>query len=291
MPAESMEKVETKITSPVSSVATSPDYSHLFANTDADANPDSDEPLATPQLSMKKGLKIFGEHGVEAVKKEMLQLHERKVMEPKHAAELSPEQKREAVAYLMFLKQKRCGKIKGCGCAYARKQRAYTAREDAASPAVVTESVFLTAVINTLRGQDVAVLDVPGAFMQADMDELLHVHFTGKMVDLFLETDQNMYGPCVVKEGKETVMYVELLKTLYGTVQATGLFWEKLTGKLLEWGFTANPYDPCVMTKIVEGTQLTVAWHIDDLKVSHATSSLVDQFIVNMEGEFRKETL
>jgi hypothetical protein len=71
---------------------------------DADANPDSDEPLATPQMRMKKELKIFGEHGVEAVKKEMLQLHERKVMEPKHAAKLSPEQKQEALAYLMFLK-------------------------------------------------------------------------------------------------------------------------------------------------------------------------------------------
>jgi hypothetical protein len=63
---------------------------------------DAEEPLATPQMSMKKGLKIFGEHGVQAVKKEMLQLHERKVMEPKHAAELSPAQKREALAYLMF---------------------------------------------------------------------------------------------------------------------------------------------------------------------------------------------
>jgi hypothetical protein len=63
----------------------------LFASIDADANPDADEPLVTRQMSMKKGLKIFGEHGVEAVKKEMLQLHERKVMEPKHDAKLSPE--------------------------------------------------------------------------------------------------------------------------------------------------------------------------------------------------------
>jgi hypothetical protein len=250
----------------------------------------AEEPLATPQMSMKKGLKIFGEDGVQAIKKEMLQLHERKVMEPKHATELSHEQKREALAYLMFLKRKRCGKIKGRGCADGRKQRAYIAREDAASPTVATESVFLTMVIDALEGRDVAVLDVPGAFMQADMDELVHVRFTGKMVDLLMEIDQNMYGPCIVKEGKETVMYVELLKALYGTVRAARLFWEKLTGKLLEWGFTANPYDPCVMNKIVEGTQLTVTWHVDDLKVSHAKPSVVDQFIADMEGEFGKET-
>jgi hypothetical protein len=74
----------------------------------------------------------------------------------------------------------------------------------------------LTAVIDALEGRD--VLDVPSAFMQADMDELVHVRFTGKMVDLLLEIDRDMYGPCVVKEGKETVMNVKLLKALYGTV-------------------------------------------------------------------------
>jgi hypothetical protein len=40
------------------------------------------------------------------------------------------------------------------------------------------------------------MLDVLAAFMQADMDELVHVHFTGKMVDLLLEIDWDMYGPC-----------------------------------------------------------------------------------------------
>jgi hypothetical protein len=54
-------------------------------------------------------------------------------------------------------------------------------------------------------------------------------------------------------------------------------------GKLLEWGFEANPYDPCVMNKTVEGQKLTVAWHVDDLKVSHVTSTVVDQFIDDME--------
>jgi hypothetical protein len=93
-----------------------------------------------------------------------------------------------------------------------------------------------------------------------------------------------------VKEGKETVMYVELIKALYGIVQAAQLFWEKLTGKRLEWGFTANPYDPCVMNKIVKGTQLTVAWHVDDLKVLHVKSTVVNQFIADMEGEFGKVT-
>jgi Reverse transcriptase (RNA-dependent DNA polymerase) len=258
----------------------------LFANTHAD------EPLATPQMSMKKGLTVFGKDGIKAVKKEMSQLHDRKVMEPKHAAELTHNQKQEAqLAYLMFLnKRKSRGKVKGRGCTDDRKQRAYTACEDAASPTVATESVFLTTVIDALEERDVAMIDVPGAFMQADMDELVHVHFTGKMVDLLLEIDPEMYGPFVVREGKEKMMYVELLKALYGTVHAAQeLFWEKLSGKLLEWRFTPNLNNPCMMNKTVKGKQVTVAWHVDDLKVSHAKSMVVNPFIEDMEDEFGKE--
>ena len=57
-------------------------------------------------MSMKRCIKIFGEDEVAAVKKEMQQLHDRKVMAPKHGVELTPNQKKQALAYLMFLKQK-----------------------------------------------------------------------------------------------------------------------------------------------------------------------------------------
>ena len=83
-----------------------------------------------------------------------------------------------------------------------------------------TESVFLTAVIDAMEGRDVAVIDIPRAFMQANMDKLVHVCFMGNMVNLLLEIDPKMYGPCVIREGKEKVMYVELLKALYGTICA-----------------------------------------------------------------------
>ena len=39
-------------------------------------------PEETAQMSMKKGLKAFREQGYAAVKKEMQQLHDRKVMQP-----------------------------------------------------------------------------------------------------------------------------------------------------------------------------------------------------------------
>ena len=114
------------------------------------------------------------------------------------------------------------------------------------------------------------MLDVPGAFMQVDMDELIHVHFCGEMVDKLLEIDHELYSSYVTEEQGEKVMYVELLKALYGTLRAAWLFWEKLQAKLVkDWGFVPNRYDSCVVNKKVDGKQLTVAWHVDNLKVLH----------------------
>ncbi len=103
-----------------------PSFVHLKTFSDAHANvgmtQEDGESLATAQMSMKKGLKMFGNAGVEAVQSEMQQLHECNVMKPAHARELTPEERREALSCLMFPKWKRCGKVKGRGCADSRKQ-------------------------------------------------------------------------------------------------------------------------------------------------------------------------
>ena len=43
-------------------------------------------------------------------------------------------------------------------------------------------------------------------------------------------------------------------------------------------GFVFNPYDPCVANKKIDGDNLTVLFHVDDLKVSHKDRRVVDQF-------------
>jgi hypothetical protein len=99
-------------------------------------------------MNMRQGIAMFGDDGVAAVKAELQQLHDRKVMIGCHHSDLTHAQKKAALAYLMFLKRKRCGKIKGRGCADGRKQRSYISRKDAASPTVAIEALFITAVID-----------------------------------------------------------------------------------------------------------------------------------------------
>ena len=250
----------------------------------------NDVPKETAQMSMKKGLKVFGEKGYAAVKKEMQQLHDRKVMQPINRKDLSPAQKRQGLGYLTLLKKKRCGTIKGRGCADGRKQRAYITKEESTSPTISTEAVFLTAIVDAWENHKVVVLDVPGAFMQVDMDKLVHVWFQGEMVDNQLEIDHDLYSSYVSVEKGEKVMYVELLKVLYGTLQAARLIWEKLQAKLVnDWGFTPNQYDSCMVNKKVDGKQLTMAWHMDNLKVSHEKEEVLDEFIGMMEKELGQD--
>ena len=47
------------------------------------------------------------------------------------------------------------------------------------------------------------------------------------------------------------------------------LSYHKFRDDLVQDGFQVNPYDPYVANKQIKGSQMTVAWHVDDLKVSH----------------------
>ena len=46
-----------------------------------------------------------------------------------------------------------------------------------------------------------------------------------------------------------------------------------------EIGFKLNPYDPCVANKMVLGKQLTLTWHVDDVKASHVITKVIDDLV------------
>ena len=65
------------------------------------------------------------------------------------------------------------------------------------------------------------------------------------------------------------------------------LFYCKLTKALLTYGFDLNPYDPCVANKMVNSEQLTVGWHVDDLKSSHIDPNANNEFLQWIKYIFR----
>ena len=225
--------------------------------------------------------------GVQAVLKELQQLHERMVMEPVDADKLSVGEKRVALQYLMFLKKKRCGMIKGRGCADGRKQQLYMDKEQVSAPTVATESLLLTCLIDAMENRKVATIDIPDAFMQSDMEgEVTHMKLEGEMVSILERLNPKFYSKYKRTENGKSVLYVKLSKAFYGTLQAASLFWKIFTNTLLEWGFEINPYDWCVANKVVNGKQLTVVWHVDDLKISHVEDDIISEFIKKLRGKY-----
>jgi hypothetical protein len=188
----------------------------------------------------------------------------------------------------MFLKEKRCGLIKGRGCADGRKQRDYLTKEETSSPTVAIESVMLSCTIDAKEKRDVATVDIPGAFMQTDMEGTVHMVLEGTMAELLVKLHPKLYQKHVqIKKGKPT-MYVQLKKALYGRLQASLLFWKDLSGNLRKWGFEINPYDWCVANKTINGKHCTILWHVDDIKVSHEDPDVVSQIVGLFKGAYGK---
>jgi len=241
------------------------------------------------QYTVKKGLEIFGETGEEALTQELLQVHKMNVFNPKSPHELTRVEKKSALEYLVFLKQKKFGRIKAHGCANGRKQCAFMSKEETSSPTVVTELFMITCIINAAENRgDVATVDVPGAFMHADMDDIVHVRVIGKMAELLVKIDPEKYGPYLILEHGKYMLYVQLNKVLYGTLQAALLFWCLLMTKLQVWGFKINLYDWCIVNRDINSKQCMVVWHVDDLKILHVSYDVVTSIITKPNKEFGK---
>jgi hypothetical protein len=145
---------------------------------------------------------------------------------------------------------------------------------------------MLSATIDAMEERDVATLDIPGAFMQTYIDEVVHVRLEGEIAEMLVRMDPKLYQKYVRDENGKAVIYVELLKALYGTLRAALLFWKLLSSKLILCGFTINPYDWCVAKKIIDRKKCTVLWHVDDLKISHVSEEVNTDIIKRINDEF-----
>ena len=74
----------------------------------------------------------------------------------------------------------------------------------------------------------------------------------GKLAEMMVHIAPQIYIPYIKMDKKGThILYVRLNKALYGLLRSSLLFYRKLCGELEAHGFQINPYDPCVVNKIV----------------------------------------
>ena len=77
------------------------------------------------QYNLSKGLNKFGNKGKIAVTKELQQMHDMEAFTPMDASTLTYADRKNSIAALMLLAEKRNGDVKGRAVADGRKQRQY----------------------------------------------------------------------------------------------------------------------------------------------------------------------
>ncbi len=57
------------------------------------------------------------------------------------------------------------------------------------------------------------------------------------------------------------------------------LICRKLVADLVSIGYVLNPSDPCVTNKEINGSQLTICWHVDNLFIGHNDPTVVSSLL------------
>jgi hypothetical protein len=98
----------------------------------------------------------------------------------------------------------------------------------------MTESIILTATIDAKQNRDVMTADIPNAFVQTDVAEKNHVKgeriimkIRGPLIDMLNEIAPEIYQDYIVYEGTNKVLYIKMLKVIYGMLQSSLLYYKK----------------------------------------------------------------
>jgi len=240
-------------------------------------------------ITPAKAIRLFGRQAMEAMAKEMLQLHDQGVFQPVKSKKLSFKQLKSIIRSKMFLKEKYLSsgefdKLKARLVAGGHMQdKTLYSKTSIASPTPTQQSVFSIASVAAAEHRKVVTADIPGAYLNADMEgEEVLVRLNRLEAGILCK-----YKPEYIKYLQEDgTMVVKLLKALYGLVQSAKLWYECLRTFLVELGFQCNPYDVCIFNKIVSGKQVTICVYVDDLMITSCNEKAIDKLLKQIKKKF-----
>ncbi len=243
-------------------------------------NPKAHTVAFAQSYSLKAGLKKFGKVGKTAAITELIQLHTYETYHPVHAKLLSPAEQKQALSSLMNIVKKHNGRVCAQAVADGSKERTQPGymKEDRASPTVATNSIMITAAINAHEQWNVATIDILGAFLHAYNDKETFMLLKGRLAKLMVQVDPQLYQKFVIHDkNNQALLYIELSKAIYSLLKSALLFYRKFVKDLKNYKtpFTINPYYPCIANATMNGKQMTITWHVNDLKVSHVDPSQI----------------
>ena len=136
------------------------------------------------------------------------------------------------------------------------------------------------------------MIDIPNAFVQTRVEEekdMAIIKLRGVLVVILVALAPDVYKSYTSTDKKGSIqLLVQCQNALYSTMVASLLYYRKFTKSLTGIGFELNPYDPCVANKMIDGKQMTICFHVDDCKLSHRKSRVMDDMILVAQTRIRE---
>jgi hypothetical protein len=90
----------------------------------------------------------------------------------------------------------------------------------------------LTSIVNARKGRDIAVVDIPNAFIQTQVDDdakdCVIIRITGVIVDWLVKVAPKVYASYVATNSKGVnSLLIECYNAIYGTMVAGLLYYHK----------------------------------------------------------------
>lgn len=227
--------------------------------------------------TLSEELDQYGPAGEAALMLEAKQMHDLKVFEGTDLARkwntLSYKEKREILNCRAFLESKRDGRVKARiigGTGASRQDRSQY--PDVSSPTVRFETVTILLKVAAVEGSKLAVLDVPGAYLHAPMQDMRvgsdpdtprYVKVSGLLARVLVRLNPEWQGLM----SDDGVLVLKLNKALYGLVESARLWNIEIAGTLTAIGFVQSLQDPCLFTHATR--RMSIVIYVDDFLAAY----------------------
>jgi hypothetical protein len=226
-----------------------------------------------------------GDSAIEAVRNELLQMHEKRVFRPVKWNALTKAERRKAIRSFMFMKEKKTTdgvlqKIKARLVANG-KQQDRELFEDVSSPTASTTALFTVASLAASQGWTVTIGDVSGAYLNAKMPESSTLMILERAAATVLCDISEGYKEYLREDGS---LAVRLEKALYGCVESAKLWYEEIKSHLEGFGLRVGEADKCIFFD--QRKELLVVLYVDDLFIAGADEDRVNSLFEHLEHKY-----
>jgi len=243
-------------------------------------------------MSTKVAIREHGDIAREAIRAELVQLvKEKKALRPMKWSEFSREDKLKLIRSHMFVKAKYDAKgdfekMKARLVAHGSKQDPGL-YPDRSAPTAKLDSIMMVLAAASHDGHKMAVVDITGAYLEADMEgEPVFVSVDKENAEVAVDAMPHL-APYLSRGGTLTF---QAMKALYGCIQSAKLWYNMLMSVLGSMGFIANQVDFCVLHMHRDECSITVVVFVDDILVTSTIVSNLEWTISELKKRFAKVT-